>query len=352
MSSDIGRWCSENKSMLIVTILSLALIFYFLFPFLDGVVLGTVFAYVGRPIRDHFKTRRRLGAFIAAICIIMPVFLVLGLGTLEIANQMIALANNQRTIIAALNIFFASVAIPPMLQDLFSGSLRNIIETVAPIAAGIPVLNIGRALSLMVINFIISIPVCYFLLLEGEGFVDSLIALLPVEPEICRRYITRIDRIFSGIFLGTIYTSILGSIIAAFVFYAFGLPNPFALASIVFVAGMIPVLTAWVVIIPATIYRYFTLGLADAVIFLIVSSSMIYIPSELLIRPYLIYSRSSIHPLLVMLSFTGGALVAGLGGFFLAPAIMGVIVGIYQVRREEMSEMSYSDSRMQNDISH
>jgi predicted PurR-regulated permease PerM len=39
--------------------------------------------------------------------------------------------------------------------------------------------------------------------------------------------------------------------------------------------------------------------------------------------------------LLVMLSFLGGALVAGIGGFFLAPAIMGVIVGIYQVRREE-----------------
>jgi predicted PurR-regulated permease PerM len=39
-----------------------------------------------------------------------------------------------------------------------------------------------------------------------------------------------------------------------------------------------------------------------------------------------------------MLSFLGGALVAGIGGFFLAPAIMGAIVGIYQVRREEMGE--------------
>ena len=29
--------------------------------------------------------------------------------------------------------------------------------------------------------------------------------------------------------------------------------------------------------------------------------------------------------------------MAGIGGFFLAPAIMGIIVGIYQVRREEMA---------------
>lgn len=348
MSSDIGRWCSENKSTLIITILSLALIIYFLSPFLDGVVLGTVFAYVGRPIRDHFKARRRMGAFLAAICIIIPVFLVLGLGTLEIANQIIALAYNQRMIIAALNSSIARLAIPSMFQDLFSGSLQNIVETIAPIAASIPLLNIGRALSLMVINFIISIPVCYFLLLDGESFVESLVALLPAENiETYRKYIIRIDKIFSGIFLGTTYTSILGSMIAAFIFYAFDLPNPFALASIVFVAGMIPILTAWVVIIPATAYRYFTMGLADALIFLAVSSSMIYIPSELLIRPYLIYSKSSIHPLLVMLSFMGGALVAGLGGFFLAPAIMGVIVGIYQVRREETA-----DRRMKDEIPH
>jgi len=42
-----------------------------------------------------------------------------------------------------------------------------------------------------------------------------------------------------------------------------------------------------------------------------------------------------LHPLLVMLSFFGGALVAGIGGFFLAPAVIGAISGIYQVRREE-----------------
>ena len=41
-----------------------------------------------------------------------------------------------------------------------------------------------------------------------------------------------------------------------------------------------------------------------------------------------------------MLSFFGGALVAGIGGFFLAPAIMGVIVGIYQIRREEIASAS------------
>jgi len=220
-----------------------------------------------------------------------------------------------------------------------TSGLENTAGLIAPIAASIPIFHIGRVVSLGIINFLISIPICYFVLMDGEGFKESIISLLPQgEMKIYRKYIDRIDRILSGIYIGTIYTSILGSLIAAFIFYAFGLPRPFALASIVFVAGMVPFLTSWIVIIPVTVYRYFAVGLEGAVIFFVLASSLIYLPSELLIRPYLVSAKSSLHPLLVMLSFLGGALVAGIGGFFLAPAIMGAIVGIYQVRCEEMAE--------------
>jgi predicted PurR-regulated permease PerM len=325
--------------MLILAAAALVLIFYFLFPFLDGLILGTVFAYVGRPIMDKFMGRRRLGALVATSLIVVPIFLILGLGMLEIANQIIALAHNQESLRIALHGFMErrELAIPPAAIDIITSGLQNVAGVLAPIVASIPVLQIGRTVSLWIINFIISIPVCYFVMVDGKSFVESAMVFLPgPEVETFRKYLARIDAILSGIFIGTIYTSILGSIIAAAIFYAFGLPRPFALASIVFIAGMVPILTAWVVIVPVALYRYLTLGTSEALIFLVASSALIYLPSELLIRPYLVSSRSSMHPLLVMLSFFGGALVAGIGGFFLAPAIMGIIVAIYQVRREEM----------------
>ncbi len=340
MDSELGQWCSEHKGILVLAIAALVLIIYFLFPFLDGVILGTVFAYVGRPIRDKFR-RRRLGSFVASICIVMPIFLIMGLGMVEVANQIIILAHSQEAMRAALGALMEQGAanLPWVMKDILASSLENAVGIVAPIAASIPVFHIGRVVSLGIINFIISIPVCYFVLVDGERFVESLIALLPErDVQSYRKYITRIDRILSGIFIGTIYTSILGSIIAAFIFYGFGLPRPFALASIVFVAGMVPFLTAWVVIVPVALYKYVTVGMGGALTFFVVASALIYLPSELLIRPYLVSSKSSMHPLLVMLSFLGGALVAGIGGFFLAPALMGAIVGIYQVRREETAE--------------
>lgn len=333
--------------MLILALAALVLIFYFLFPFLDGLILGTVFAYVGRPIRDKFR-RRRLGALVASLCIVVPIFLIFILGMLEVANQIMIFAGNQEYLRDTIGAFMVRLAldIPPAASQVIASSLQNVVGIIAPIAASIPVFQIGRVVSLGIINFIISIPVCYFVLMDGESLVESIIALLPEKDvEAYRKYITRIDRILSGVFIGTIYTSMLGSIISAVVFYAFGLPRPFALASIVFVAGMVPILTAWATIIPLTLYRYITLGLSESLIFFLVAAVLIYLPSELLFRPYLVSSKSSMHPLLVMLSFFGGALVAGIGGFFLAPAIMGVIVGIYQVRREEIE-----DCRVENEI--
>lgn len=326
--------------MLILALASLLLIFYFFFPFLDGIILGTVFAYVGKPIRDNFGKRKRLGSLVAAVCIVVPIFLILGLGMIEIANQILILAKNQEAIRTTLSMLTEQTSrdLTPGMKDLLTSGLENAASIIAPIASSIPVFHIGRVASLGIINFIVSIPICYFVLVDGESFVESIISLLPhKEKEAYRKYMSRIDRILSGIFIGTIYTSILGSIIAAFIFYAFSLPRPFALASIVFLAGMVPFLTSWVVIIPVAVYRYFTVGMEGAVVFFVLASALIYLPSELLIRPYLVAAKSSLHPLLVMLSFLGGALVAGIGGFFLAPAIMGIIVGIYQVRREEMT---------------
>ncbi|HOV52064.1 MAG TPA: AI-2E family transporter [Methanothrix sp.] len=338
MESGVAGWCKEHKIILILALAALLLIVYFLFPFLDGVILGTVFAYVGRPIRDKFGSRRRLGALVASVCIVVPIFLVIGMGMLEVANQIIILAHNQVAVRDTIGFLMEQLAsdLPMSLNGTLASGLENAVGIVAPIAASIPLFHIGRVLSLGIINFIISIPVCYFVLVDGEALVESSIALLPKKDiEACRKYITRIDHILSGIFIGTIYTSMLGSIIAAIIFYGFGLPRPFALASIVFVAGMVPFLTSWVVIVPVAVYKYITVGLGGALYFFALASALIYLPSELLIRPYLVSAKSSMHPLMVMLSFIGGALVAGIGGFFLAPAIMGVIVGIYQVRAEE-----------------
>ncbi|MHC1631687.1 MAG: AI-2E family transporter [Methanotrichaceae archaeon] len=339
MDSGSRSQFSENAWIVLPIVLVLGLIFYFLLPLLDGIVLGVVFAYVGRPIQKLFGNHRRLGSAIATICIILPITLIIGLGTVEIVSQLNWVVQHQGEILRKASILVKDIEIPPAIYDEVTGSLKNVIDILVKVVANVPVFSYGKSVVLMGLNFLASIFVCYFLLLDGGRLAKCYNFIVPAEKiEVYRRYCERMDKILSGIFIGSVYTAILGGFISAIVFYAFGIPKPFALASFVFVAGLVPVLTAWLVIVPIAVYRYFTLGTLGALIFFAVASSLIYLPSELIIRPYLVSTKSTIHPLLVMLSFVGGALVAGIGGFFLAPALMGIIVGAYQAHKEELRD--------------
>jgi len=344
LSSDLRSRFSENAWIVLPILFILLLITYFLFPLLDGIVLGVVFAYVGRPIRSRFK-KRRLGSVVATVAIILPITLIILLGAVEVASQLNWVVMHQGEILHGASTFVRGIEMPPVFKDVeitpaiydeLTGSLRSVIEILVGVVASFPVFAYGMSLVIMALNFVVSIFVCYFLLLDGGRLAEGMITVLPNERT--ETYRKKIDSILSGIFIGAIYASLVGGIISAIVFYAFGIPNPFALASFVFIAGLVPIFSSWLIIVPLAIYRYVAVGPLEAVFFFAVASTLIYLPSDLIIRPYLVSTKSTMHPLLVILSFVGGALVAGVGGFFLAPALMGIVVGVYQVHKEKKEE--------------
>jgi predicted PurR-regulated permease PerM len=350
LDKDLRCQLVENAWVLLPLLFILILISYFLFPLMDGIILGVVLAYVARPIRDKFGRRRRLGSIVATTAIILPIVLILGIGGVEVVSQLNWVVENQGEIIRRTGTFIRSFEVPlenyeilpefrditPVIYEDLTGSLKTLIEILARVLSSLPVFSYGMSLVLTALNLIASMYVCYFLLMDGGRLARGIMTIIPSENiSIYKKYSARIDSILSGIFIGAIYTAIVSGLISAMVFYAFGIPRPFALASIVFISGMIPVLSSWLVIVPITLYRYFDLGLFDALFFFAVATAFIYLPSDLVIRPYIVSTKSTIHPLLVILSFVGGVLVAGIGGFFLAPALMGIVVGVYQVHKEE-----------------
>lgn len=322
---------------MLFVIAAFVLIAYLVFPLLDGMILGVVFAYIGLPVRNLFGKRRLLGSAVATICLAIPISMIVGIGAIEVINQFIWLAEHQAEILKAASFLVADLRIPQVVMEELNVSIKNIVSIAASIAGSIPVFGLGKAFSLGVLNFILSLVVCYFLMADGHKLGSFLLSILPPEKsKMNELYLTKIDKMLSGIFLGSVYTAITGGLVSIIIFFMFGVPRPYALASMVFLAGLIPFMT-WLVFVPASIYRYFTIGPFDALVFFIVGSVLVHI-AELVIRPYFVYTKSSLHPLLVMISFMGGGLVAGIGGFFLAPALVGVLVAIYQVNQEERSK--------------
>ncbi len=321
---------------LVFTIALVLLLSYYIWPLLDGLVLGLVFAYVGRPVRDLFGRNRRIGSLAAIICIVVPLSAIFAAGVIEMSNQIRWLESHESVIVSLIFELVSKVHIPQAILDEISRGMANIMGMGFHLLASLPVFSLGSTITLGIINFLIAFCVCYFLLLDGERLSQAVRAFLGLdEGSFEMRCLARIDSILCGIYMGSIYTAIVGGITSVAIFYIFEVPRPFAMASIVFLAGMVPFLT-WLVFIPTAIGRYIEIGPLDAGLFFLAASILVHV-AELVIRPYIVYTRSKLHPLLVLLAFLGGGLVAGVAGFFLAPAMIGVVTGIFRVMTEDQA---------------
>jgi predicted PurR-regulated permease PerM len=337
MQLDLPVRLGKKNWLIVFTLALIILLSYYIWPLLDGLVMGLVFAYVGRPVRDLFGKNRRIGPLAAIICIIVPLSAIFAAGVIEASNQIKWLESHESVIVSLIFEFVSTIHIPQVIFDEISRGMADLMGMGLNLLANLPVFRLGSTITLGIVNFLIAFCVCYFLLLDGDRLSQAVRELFNLKNgSLELRCLARIDSILCGVYIGSIYTAIAGGITSVAIFYIFAVPRPFSMASIVFLAGMVPFLT-WLVFIPTAVGRYIEIGPMDAWLFFLAASILVHV-AELVIRPYIVFAKSSLHPLLVLLAFLGGGLAAGIAGFFLAPAMVGVVTGVFRVITEERAE--------------
>jgi predicted PurR-regulated permease PerM len=337
LSRQFGSRC---KVLVIIALVILFSIFvYILLPLADGIMLGLVFAYIARPIYNMVQRKRHIGALIATMFIVAPIILILGMGILEIANQIVWITENQSAVIGGLFDFIRNLNIPQAYYEQIQQTIWDSSLSILPLLGNLVFVSYARGMAMFMINLLIAIFVCYFLLADGDSLYRSILRVIPDDNQsIFKRYIGHMDVILSGVFIGNAYAALSVSILSVIVFSAFGLSHVLALATLIFIASAIPMFAGYMVLVVLSVIRYFNFGLESAVIFFVVCSIIIYVPPELFLRPYLASIKSHIHPFLIFLAFLGGAFVGGIAGFFAAPVLLGSIIAAYKVYVENLDK--------------
>jgi predicted PurR-regulated permease PerM len=324
-----AKW--ELASFLVVLLLFL-LFSYILFPLADGIVLGLVFAYIGRPIFMKLRRFRRLGALIATLCIVVPVVFIIGSGIVEILRQIVWVVENQAYVLNTILDLLRSIDVPATYSDDVQQLVWDVSTSILPLLGRIGVISYARNLVMFGINLFLAVFLCYFLLADGDGLYRAVMKIVPEKHDSAfERFVMHLDVILQGIFVGNASAALIVSVLSLIVFYAFGFTHVLALAALIFVASVIPMFAGYMVLLVLSVYRYLQQGLESASVFFIVASIVIYAPPELVLRPYLASIKSQIHPFLILLAFLGGGFVGGVAGFFLAPIVLGAIVAAYRV---------------------
>jgi predicted PurR-regulated permease PerM len=150
------------------------------------------------------------------------------------------------------------------------------------------------------------------------------------------------EELFTSI-VGTVNGAILGVLVTAAIqgaltmasLYVFGVPGAFVLGVIATILAIIPMIGTTPVTFGAPIYLFAT-GRIGAGIGMIVMGVLIGL-SDNVIRPWVQSSRTTMHPLIALLSIFGGLEVFGAAGIFVGPVLAAITIWIVD---------TYADLRM------
>ena len=324
------------------------LVGYIAAPLADGIMLGIVLAYVGRPLKKWMLKKpfiSRFASVLTTMLVVLPVVALVILGFAEIARWVLSFIAHYQDVGVYVSNALAQLSLPEWayleLVGWYQGLITTPLKSLVPLLQSIPIAGYAWEIGMMVLNMVLSIVVGYFLLADGDRLTSSFMGVVPVEyVAVLERYLTRLDSILKGIFMGTVYTAIIVSLLSIVVFAYFHIPSVLAFSLLVFIAALIPIFSGVMIVGPLAIYRYIEFGLTDAAIFFVVSVLCIYVPAELVIRPYIVSSETKIHPLLLLIAFIGGGLAGGIAGFFFAPILVGALVAAYELHTERPRELS------------
>ena len=329
----------------IVLLLAFLLLLRAISPLFDGIILGVVFAYVARPIKRKLAVLGEvLSSAIATLCIIIPIVLIVILGIGEAIRQLIWLSSNQEEILSKTLGLLGSDLVPADITNMIHQRLPEILDYVTPILHSIISIETTINMGILLLNVFVLIVVAYYLLADGSKIVTAILKLVPLGKEdVALQYIREVDDIIAGIYVGNFFVALLIGLLSVPFLFAFKVPMVALIASLVFLAALVPLLAKWMIWVPISIYLFYTSGIYPAIAFFILVLIFIDVAPEFFIRPKLIGLTSKIHPLLLLLAFIGGGITGGIAGFFGAPVLVGILVGSYNVytmsEKEEETEV-------------
>lgn len=327
--------------LIIVTTLLTVLAVYMLLPFLATVGLAAVFAVIFSPISRKLEQRMPpmaaalLTLLIALACFALPL-VFLGIQFFREAHNIYALFSQPGSITHAQQ---ALISIGNKLNPTIPGAGAYFTELSARLneyvhqGADIGLSYVGaiftRTFSFL-LQIIIFLMTLYYLLKEGPRLKRSIERFSPLSASETADIFDRMVRTISSVLRGALLISLLQGILTAIGFAIFGISNSVLWGAVAVLAALLPGIGVAIVFIPAVLYLS-VIGHIGAAIGLALYGIIVIGTVDNLLRPYVLGSRSSIHPLLVLLSVFGGLAFFGPAGLFLGPLVISLLLGLLSI---------------------
>ncbi len=183
----------------------------------------------------------------------------------------------------------------------------------------------------ILVTFILTLFLLFFLLRDGEGMVEALTDLIPIDDAERRRIVRSLGSMLESIFRGSLLCAIIQGTSGALAWVAAGLPSAILAGVAMSILSLLPVGGTAIVWGPALVVLFVKGRTGTAIAFLLWNVLVTSTLADNVLKPILIGQKGSeLSTLLVFLGVFGGLTSFGLVGVFVGP--MSLAVGLMLVR--------------------
>jgi predicted PurR-regulated permease PerM len=337
-SPQAARW-----TLLVLTIIALALLALIIQPFAAALFIAAVIAGAISPwyerLAARLKGRRQIAAGLTSAGILLIVVLPLASISVVLANEVAAGANYVRNTLRSEGVQGLVNDLPRPLRALAQkvmtrlpqdqGDLQDLTQKQSGRAAA----AVGGVLSAtwdVVIQLVMMLIAFFFFLVDGPQLVDWFEDVMPLGRGQTRRLLAEFRHVSVAVIVSSVATAAIQAAVALVGYLIARVPNPFFFTIVTLIVALVPAVGAGSVVLAAAVIMYLG-GHSYAALFLVLWGILAVGLIDNVVKPFLIRGGIELHGAVVFFALLGGLAYFGPVGLIAGPLVVSFFLAVIRM---------------------
>ena len=337
--------------------------FVILWPFITAILLGAILVTLTFPtyrrLRDRMNGKSSRAAIVMLVAITLLVVVpltIIGILLVQQANTVFQRLQSVDTqqMLHRIDLTsrlqwlrrIAPAFDPAMLspERLLLPAVRLVPAWVASHGAAV----VGEVASLL-LDLALMLLSAFFFYIEGETILVELSILSPLPAQYDREFASQFKEVIDATFRGQVSSTVAQGIATGVGLAIAGVPGPVFWGAVVAVFGLLPMVGAAIVWIPAAIYLYIGASMGDRPhwqwIFLTIWGLLVVQLIDHVVRPLVMRGKSQLPAIPLLFAALGGLHAFGFVGLVIGPLVFSLLMSIIDIYKRTF-KLPGSDSEV------
>ncbi|MCG8684430.1 MAG: AI-2E family transporter [Desulfobacterales bacterium] len=306
-------------------------------PFFASIILGVVITGIFGPVfrRLASKMSPKLASVLTCLAVFFVVFIPVVFFVGVLSKEALGLYNMARDAVFSdqLIVLLENTKALDRINDLLAkaGIETQITwnELIAPVSdlgktVGFSLFQQARFITSNLVNlvfyFCLMLLVVFYMLMDGERFIQYLYDLSPLKDEHDKELYEKFNDMAGAVLIGNGLGGLIQGCAGGLLFWFLGLNSPFLWGVIMGFLAFLPIVGIGVVLVPTAVFFMLKSSVGMGV-FILVFYALLSWGIEYLFKPKVVGDRVAMHPLIVFFAIIGGLKVYGILGIIYGPLI-------------------------------